>query len=266
MLVSLKRTSRYLRHHPSNEKRLGRLLLSVLGMLDYHIGRELFVCSGVDGTLSLPKRHVLTFLLGFESYSFVVDGPFSKTNSHSILVPAIPSMAGHPERPYHALISGAIGGYFVWGRYSSINYQIVLYLTSRVIIGLTKRLFEHYYHPGVGHSHHSIAATTTASSQSITKSSNNSSSNILQHPQMYPLMAALVWGCVMVLFEESPHVLHRSLKSSMDEIYRYSFDENNDGGDTGGIISDAGERGNGGGVGGIVSNGKDTSNRVNLTI
>jgi hypothetical protein len=27
----------------------------------------------------------------------------------------------------------------------------------------------------------------------------------------------------MVLFEESPHVLHKSLKQSMDEIYRYQF-------------------------------------------
>ena len=170
--------------------------------------------------------------------------------------------AGHPERPYHALISGAIGGYFVWGRYSSINYQIVLYLTSRVIIGLTKRLFEHYYHPGDGHSHHNIAATTTASSQSITKSSNNSSSNILQHPQMYPLMAALVWGCVMVLFEESPHVLHRSLKSSMDEIYRYSFDSSMNGeSSASGIISESGER-----SGSVIGNGNDTTNRVNLTI
>ena len=72
----------------------------------------------------------------------------------------------------------------------------------------------------------------------------------------------VVWGLVMVLFEESPHVLHRSLKSSMDEIYRYSFDENN--ADSSGI-SDTGERGGGGGVGGI-GNGKDTTNRVNLTI
>jgi hypothetical protein len=38
--------------------------------------------------------------------------------------------------------------------------------------------------------------------------------------KLYPFSAALVWGTVMALFEESPHVLHPSLKMSMDEIYR----------------------------------------------
>jgi hypothetical protein len=37
----------------------------------------------------------------------------------------------------------------------------------------------------------------------------------------YSIAAAAVWGLVMLLFEESPEVLHPSLKSSMDEIYRF---------------------------------------------
>jgi hypothetical protein len=41
--------------------------------------------------------------------------------------------------------------------------------------------------------------------------------------QTYPLFAAVVWGLVMILFEEHPDVLHPSLKKSMDEIYRYSL-------------------------------------------
>ena len=73
----------------------------------------------------------------------------------------------------------------MWGRYSSVNYQVVLYLTSRVLVGLWKKY-------GVSES----------------------------HPRMYSLAAAAVWGVVMMLFEESPEVLHPSLKSSMDEIYR----------------------------------------------
>ncbi|KAG7358946.1 Tim17/Tim22/Tim23/Pmp24 family protein [Nitzschia inconspicua] len=126
----------------------------------------------------------------------IVDGPFSK-GTHSL--PA--SMAGHPERPYHSLIAGACGGYFVWGRYSSVNQQIVLYLTSRVLVGLAKRTWEHVH----GKPHH------------------EEQSSILQHPKTYPLLAAAVWGLVMVLFEESPHVLHRSLRASMDEIYRFQL-------------------------------------------
>jgi peroxisomal membrane protein 4 len=108
-------------------------------------------------------------------------------------------MAGHPERPYHALIAGATGGYFVFGRYSSVNNQIVLYLSSRVLVGLAKLAWERIH--GTSHQH----------------------SSVLQHPKTYPLLAATVWGLVMALFEESPHVLHRSLKQSMDEIYRFQL-------------------------------------------
>lgn len=106
-------------------------------------------------------------------------------------------MAGQPERAYHALLAGAVGGYVVWGKYSSVNHQIVLYLTSRILIGLSKRCWE--------------------------KFSPIAYRGILQHPKTYSLLSAAVWGVVMVLFEETPHVLHRSLKASMDEIYRYQI-------------------------------------------
>jgi len=123
----------------------------------------------------------------------IIDGPFSLTSETRL--PR--SMAGHPERPYHALVAGGIGGYFVWGKYTSVNKQVVLYLTSRIIVGLSKRLWEHvherpHHHP----------------------------TSIIQHKQTYPILAATVWGIVMVLFEESPAVLDNSLKKSMNEIYR----------------------------------------------
>ncbi len=93
---------------------------------------------------------------------------------------------GYPERNHHALIAGAIGGYFVWGRYSKINVQINLYLLSRVVIALGKR---HGWH-------------------------------VEESKERYALFAALIWGIVMYLFEETPDSLHPSLKMSMDEIYR----------------------------------------------
>lgn len=98
------------------------------------------------------------------------------------------SPPGHPEHAYHSFVAGAIGGFFVWGRFSAVNNQLLLYLTSRVLVGLWKRA----YH---GQS----------------------------HPRAYQFASAAIWGLVMALWEESPHVLHPSLKSSMDEIYRYSF-------------------------------------------
>ena len=105
------------------------------------------------------------------------------------------SNPGLPENPRHALIAGAIGGYAVWGRYSSVNYQIVLYLTSRIIVG----------------------ALTLARERGIPPFG----AKVLNFDRSYRLAAAAVWGVVMLLFEEHPHVLHPSLKRSMDEIYRF---------------------------------------------
>jgi peroxisomal membrane protein 4 len=160
ILVAFKWSSRYLRHHSSSS-----------------------------------HKHNSYRNLGKFFLRLIVDGPFSK-GTHNL--PS--SMAGHPERPYHSLIAGACGGYVVWGRYSSVNQQIVLYLTSRVLVSVVKRSWEQIH--GIPHHH---------------------SSSILQHPKTYPLMAAIVWGLVMVMFEESPQLLHPSLKASMDEIYRYQF-------------------------------------------
>lgn len=115
--------------------------------------------------------------------TITVDGP---AHSRPVLALAPP---GHAQHVYHSFVAGAIGGYFVWGRYSSVNYQIVLYLASRVMVGLWHRMFPHWK----------------------------------DHPRLYPLAAAGVWGLVMALFEESPEVLHPSLRASMNEIYRWQW-------------------------------------------
>jgi len=135
--------------------------------------------------------------------ALVVDGPFCSISNRSTWQASLSTIkAGEPERPYHSLLAGAAGGYLIWGRYSSVNHQIILYLTSRILVGLAKWGWEHAYQKP-GHFQNG-----------------NTGSSVLQHPQTYPLVAATVWGIVMLLFEESPHVLHRSLKKSMDEIYR----------------------------------------------
>jgi peroxisomal membrane protein 4 len=45
---------------------------------------------------------------------------------------------GVAARPLHALAAGALGGYAVWANYSSVNFQIVLYLFSRVAVALVR--------------------------------------------------------------------------------------------------------------------------------
>ena len=107
----------------------------------------------------------------------------------------IPKPPGIPEKTLHAAIAGAIGGYCIWGNYTSVNYQIVLYLTSRIIVGLSTLAREKNIPPFCW--------------KGMTKKN------------VYPFKAAFVWSVVMVLFEYCPNVLHPSLKRSMDEIYRY---------------------------------------------
>ena len=107
---------------------------------------------------------------------------------------------GHPEKPVHAFLAGALGGYLVWGKYSPVNNQILLYVSSRVLVGLFKAITEK-----------DAERDSNLSHESITRS----------RFDLYPYVSALVWGTVMYLFEACPHVLQPSLKASMEEIYRF---------------------------------------------
>jgi hypothetical protein len=132
-----------------------------------------------------------------------VDGPFF--NQRRATTESGGAPAGHPERTFHSFVAGCIGGYCVWGNSSSINNQILLYLISRIQMGLVKKAWERW----------NIMDGTTELRHP------HSTSILLRHPWLYRAVAATTWGMVMALFEDSPHVLHSSLRSSMDEIYRY---------------------------------------------
>ena len=99
--------------------------------------------------------------------------------------------AGYPEFNRHALIAGAVGGYYVFGRHGNkVNVQINLYLFSRIVMALGQR--------------HGM---------NIMDSNNNS--------RYYPWFAATIWSIAMFLFEEDPDTLQPSLKMSMNDIYRF---------------------------------------------
>ncbi|KAL7456779.1 hypothetical protein ACHAWC_008248 [Mediolabrus comicus] len=129
--------------------------------------------------------------------SMVLNGPplFPSSKPTKNNISNNTTLPGLPEHPYHAFLAGAIGGYCIWGKYSSVNYQLVLYLTSRIIVGCIKLAREKGYPPF--------------------------SWKRLTFHKSYPYGAALIWGTVMMLFEEYPNVLHPSLRRSMDEIYRF---------------------------------------------
>ncbi|KAJ2717320.1 hypothetical protein H4R19_000072 [Coemansia spiralis] len=90
----------------------------------------------------------------------------------------------------HAFVAGCIGGYFVFGEKTSVNQQIILYLFSRVAMGLANTVIK------VG--------------------------DIQTPPNSFALFAALCWGAVMVLFRRDKSVLQDSLQSSMTYLYEDS--------------------------------------------
>ena len=106
------------------------------------------------------------------------------------------SPAGEPQYPVDAILGGAIGGYFIWGRYNAINYQINLYLFSRVVIG------------GISYAKQRGLLPTIRRKSKM--------------DNVYPIFSSVVWGLVMYLFE-SDAPIHPSLKRSMEEIYKSGF-------------------------------------------
>lgn len=86
-------------------------------------------------------------------------------------------------------------GYAVWGNFNSVNYQVTLYLLSRIIAGAVNAHDD--------------------------KDGNSK-------PRGYRLMCVVVWASVMYLFERKPEALQYGLKSSMEEVYR--LDERVEGG------------------------------------
>ena len=86
-----------------------------------------------------------------------------------------------------SFIAGGVCGAVVWGRErTAINYQVVLYLLSRITTGIV---------------HHEV-----------------NKGNLPDRPA-FKLLAALVWAFVMYLFTTDPDSLQGSLRSSMEFLY-----------------------------------------------
>ncbi|KAJ1964425.1 hypothetical protein GGI12_001442 [Dipsacomyces acuminosporus] len=90
----------------------------------------------------------------------------------------------------HTFIAGFVGGYFVFGEKTSVNQQIVLYLFSRIAMGLVNTAMK--------------------------------AGSIEAPPKSFAFFAAICWGIVMVLFRRDKTVLQDSLKNSMTYLYEDS--------------------------------------------
>ncbi|KAJ1549834.1 Peroxisomal membrane protein 4, partial [Cladochytrium tenue] len=89
-----------------------------------------------------------------------------------------------------AFVAGLVGGYVVFGEDNNINQQIVLYVFSRIMMGLAKLTVK----KGV----------------------------IPQPPHAFSIFAAVTWATVMWLFRHERDVLQGSLQASMQYLYNDS--------------------------------------------
>lgn len=98
---------------------------------------------------------------------------------------------GGKESSADPFFAGLIGGYVIFGDDNPINQQIVLYLFSRVAMGLVKY---------------------------------SADNGIIPQPKFksFPIFAALVWGAVMWLFRNNKKSLQPSLQASMQYLYNDS--------------------------------------------
>ncbi|KAM4842802.1 peroxisomal membrane protein 4 [Thomomys bottae] len=93
--------------------------------------------------------------------------------------------------PVHSFLAAFVGGLLVFGDNNSINSQINMYLTSRVLFALCRLAVEKGYIPEVKWN-------------------------------VFSLHTAVIWGLVLWLFEYHRPTLQPSLQSSMTYLYEDS--------------------------------------------
>ncbi|KAJ1922381.1 hypothetical protein IWQ60_006572 [Tieghemiomyces parasiticus] len=153
----------------------------------------------VYGTkIRFPHALVMTLLFRSGSLRDKARVVFKATRAHAqnlgafvtiykSLMFALRKLSGNKEASHHSFLAGLVGGYVVFGENNNINNQIVMYLFSRVAIGLAKLAVE---------------------------------KRVVDEPHRpFPVFAAVVWGLVMWLFRHERATLQPSLQASMQYLY-----------------------------------------------
>jgi len=177
--------------------------------------------------IRFPHALVMTFLFGKgntrDKLRTIIDSTMTHSKNLGTFVFVYKSMMMFQKRflqadkkkehSIHSFVAGLIGGYFVWGNYSNINYQIVLYLTSRISVAIAKLIFLRFF---IGNNNNNIINNNDNININNIEIDENVSS------QTYPIFAAIVWGLVMWLFRWERETLQPSLQSSMEYLYNDS--------------------------------------------
>lgn len=97
-------------------------------------------------------------------------------------------------------MAGTIGGFVVFSEKTPVNYQIVLYLFSRVVMGLIYLLYKRL-------------------------SKSNIYSNEMREKRekyYFKVASGVAWGIIMFLFAFDKTLIQNSISSSMEFIYQES--------------------------------------------
>lgn len=117
-----------------------------------------------------------------------------------------PSKPGK-EGPYDTFLSGAVGGYYVFGRgragASSVNQQIVIYVFARVVLALARLSME------------SPRMTSTTPTPTFFTQRWDEQTKRRIRENAWPVFASLSWAMVMYVFRWQPESIQPSLRSSM---------------------------------------------------
>ncbi|CAH0477048.1 unnamed protein product [Peronospora belbahrii] len=141
------------------------------------------------GIIRLTFEHSTNLALFVGAYKSVLE--LLRAHDRHVLGQHVTTDVGKPSAHWHAAVAGGIGGYLIWGRYSGVNFQIIMYLMSRVLISFVRALAAKGYKPFAQH----------------------------HFKHVYPLLATVVWASVMWLYENEPQTLHPSLLKSMQFLY-----------------------------------------------
>ena len=182
--------------------------------------------SKVKGIINMAFIHARNLALFVACYKASLLGLGAVDSPPAGLTP------GRPSRDWHPALAGALGGYLVWGNYSSVNYQVS---ADAEPAPTQRRSFLRSPPPQPTNRPRTTRSPPPAPSRQISlyvlsrvlissmKLAAQKQLKPFKHfsfEQVYPVGAAAVWAAVMYLWEQHPALLQPSLRTSMDFLYR----------------------------------------------
>ena len=135
---------------------------------------------------------------------------------------ALLKLAQGTTQPWHHALVGGLAGFLIWGQNNSVNWQVNMYMMSRALCGIVLLLLEKrkaLADRGVS----PLSSTEKALFYSGNQQQISSPliSRVIKTDNLGArLCAASIWGVALYLFFHHSHVLHGSLRASMDYIYK----------------------------------------------